>query len=231
MSFSPTPHFRIDQPVELLGGRQHAERAGIEHRIEQAPAARKNARQARRRAHDVGEQPQQARICAQQRKELHAGRQLGEEAVEAGEGAIGIGGIGERRHQQRLHLGQALARPRAAHRRVAAMMPAADDGQHLCGPRVAHFLQRRRRCRDRRAAPANTMLTPPERQLRACPRTAPHSAAARVSSRARQLARERRRIRDSRRTARSSRAAPDRRESRASARRPPSAADARCARR
>ena len=96
MSFSPDADLRVEQPVELFGGRQHAERAGIEHRIEQTPSARKYARQTRRRAHDVGEQAQQARIGAQQRKELHTGRQLGDEAVEAGEGAIGIGGIGER---------------------------------------------------------------------------------------------------------------------------------------
>ena len=138
-----------DQPVELLGRRQRVEHAGIEHGIEQAAAARQAVRQPRRGTHDVGKQPQQAGIGAQQREKLHARRQRGDEAVEACQRPIGVGGVGERRDQQRLHLGEALAGPRAAHRRIAAVMPAAHDGEHLRGLREAEVLQGGDRARDR----------------------------------------------------------------------------------
>ena len=216
-----------DEPVELLGRRQHAERARIEHGIEQPAAARQDARQARRRAHDVGEQPQQRRIGAQQREQLHAGRQLGEEAVEAGQRAVGIGGVGERRDQQRLHLGEAFARARRAHGRIAAVMPAADDGQHLGGLREAHLLQRRDGARIVLLA-GEHHVDAARRSAPARPRTAPRSASA-PSRAARSAARENVAVSGiARRTARSFRAAPDRPAPRASARRRPSAAGARC---
>ena len=98
-----------DDAVEFLRRRQHAERARVEHRIEQPAAARQDARQPRGRAHDIGEQPQQRRVGPQQREQLHTGRQLGDEAVEARQCPVGIGGVGERGDQQRLHFGQPLA--------------------------------------------------------------------------------------------------------------------------
>ena len=81
-------------------------------------------------------------MARKQREQLHAGGKLGEEAIEARQRQVGIGGVGERRDQQRLHLGQALARPRAAHGGIAAVMPAAHARQHLPGLREPHLLQR-----------------------------------------------------------------------------------------
>ena len=64
--------------------------------------------EARRRAHDVGDQLDQTPVLLEEREELDAGGQLGQKAVEADEGEVGIGGLGQRRDQQRLHLGQAV---------------------------------------------------------------------------------------------------------------------------
>ncbi len=52
-------------------------------------------------------------LLLEQREELHAGGQLGEEAVEADEGEVGVGRGRQRLDQQRLHLGQQLAGARA----------------------------------------------------------------------------------------------------------------------
>ena len=81
-------------------------------------------------------------FCFKQREQLHARRQLGQEPVEADEGEIGIGGLGERLDQHRLHLGQQLAGARRAHGGIAAVMPAAHGGDHLGGPLVAHAGER-----------------------------------------------------------------------------------------
>ena len=98
-----------DQGIEAGAVGQAAEEARIEHGIERAAALAQDAREPRRRAHDGGDQLEQARVLFQQREQLHAGRQLGQEAVEADEGQVGIGGIGQRLDQRRLHLGQQLA--------------------------------------------------------------------------------------------------------------------------
>ena len=139
-----TADLGIDHGREHIGAGQAAEEARVEHGIEHAPAAAQDAGQARRRAHDVGDEAQQARVRAQQREELHAGRQLGQEAVEADEGEIGVGGLGQRVDQQRLHLGQQLAGARAAHGGIAAVMPAAHGGDDLGRIGKAHRRQRRR---------------------------------------------------------------------------------------
>ena len=111
---------------------------GVEHGIEHAPALAQDAREPRRRAHDGGDQLDQARVLLQEREQLHARGQLGQEAVEADEGEIGIGGIGQRLDQRRLHLGQQLAGTGRAHGRVAPVMPAAhhgdDLGRRACSP-------------------------------------------------------------------------------------------------
>ena len=68
-------------------------------------------------------------LRAEHGEELDAGRQARQEAVEGGEGGVGVVGAGERLEQRRRDLGQALARRRRAHRRVAAEMPAADGAR------------------------------------------------------------------------------------------------------
>ncbi len=75
-----------DQGIEAGAVGQAAEEARIEHGIERAPALAQDAREPRRRAHDGGQQLEQARVLLQEREQLHAGRQLGQEAVEADEG-------------------------------------------------------------------------------------------------------------------------------------------------
>ena len=121
---------------------QAAEEAGIEHGVEHAPALAQDAGEPGRGAHDGGDHLQQGRLLLQEREQLHPRGQLGEEPVEADEGEIGIGGLGERLDQHRLHLGEQLARARAAHGRVAPVVPAADQGNDLGGARVAHAGER-----------------------------------------------------------------------------------------
>ena len=119
--------------ARLVG--QAAEEARVEHGVERAAALAQDAREPRRRAHDGGDQLEQARVLLQEREQLHAGRQLGQEAVEADEGEIGIGGLGERLDQRRLHLGQQLAGAWRAHGGVAAVVPAAHRRDDLGGAR------------------------------------------------------------------------------------------------
>ncbi len=118
-----------DHRLEVGAVGQAAEEAGVEHGVEHAPALAQDAGEPGRGAHDGGDHLEQGRLLLQEREQLHARRQLGEEAVEADEGEIGIGGLGERLDQHRLHLGEQLAGARAAHGRVAPVMPAADAGQ------------------------------------------------------------------------------------------------------
>ena len=126
---------------DLFGARQIAQHARIEHGIEYAAAAAQNARQPRRGAHDVGDEPQQLGVGAQQREQLNARRQLGQETVEARKRGAGRGRVGQRLDQQGLHLRQALARLGAAHGGVAAVMPAAHRRDHLGGLLVAELGQ------------------------------------------------------------------------------------------
>ena len=65
-------------------------------------------------------------LRAEEREELDAGRHARQEAVEGGEGGVGVVGPRQRLEQRRRDLGQPLARRGRAHRRVAAEMPAAD---------------------------------------------------------------------------------------------------------
>jgi hypothetical protein len=83
----------------------------------------------------------------EERKQLHAGGQLGEEAVEAQERAVGLRRPGQRLQQGRHQLGQQLARAGAAHRAVMSVMPAAHrsgDFPRILEAELAQRLQRRR---------------------------------------------------------------------------------------
>ena len=68
-----------------------------------------------------------AGIGLQQREELDAGRQAGQEGVEAHERVVGALGAAERRQQRRRQFGQPLARLGRLRRLVAPEMPGADD--------------------------------------------------------------------------------------------------------
>ena len=144
-------------------------------------------------------------FCFRQREQLHAGRQLGQEAVEADQGKIGIGGLGERLDQRRLHLGQQLAGARAAHGGVAAVMPAAHRRDDRRAPRVAHAGRASRRCRDRRTRP-QTPCWRLRGSARGCARTGERSGACTRSSSAGQALPRRQRCRQSRRSGRAPRA-------------------------
>ena len=106
--------------------RQRVEEAARQHRLQQIGVTAQMVSQARRAAHDLRDQVEQAGIGVEQREQLHPGRQMAEELVEAGEGDIGMGGARQRFQQLRRDLRQQLAGACAAHGAVAAVMPAAD---------------------------------------------------------------------------------------------------------
>ena len=76
-----------------------AEEGRLDQRVEDMGALDDGLGQPRGGAQDRGEQVEQAGIGTEQREELDAGRQPGEEAVEGGEGGVGILGPGERLEQ------------------------------------------------------------------------------------------------------------------------------------
>ena len=125
--------------------RQDGEERRIEQRVEHRRRAREMTCQTRRRAADLGENIEQPGIGLQQREHLHASRQPGEQRVEAGEGDIGIGGPGQRLQQRGHERRQKLARPGAAGRGHAAVMPAADGRRHAVGALEALRRQRLQR--------------------------------------------------------------------------------------
>ena len=88
---------------------------------------------ARRRSHHGRQKAQQLRIGLQQREQLDAGGKLGEEAVEAAQGGIGIVGGGQGRNQHRMQLGQTFSRLRRPGGGVAAEVPGLDDIGRVIG--------------------------------------------------------------------------------------------------
>ncbi len=102
---------RIDHGVDLLGARRITEQGRIDDGIERdgdgatgcGPARGAVPIMSARRRNSAGLALSKENSCTP------AGRR-GEEVVEARRGEIGIGRFGERRNEQRLHLGQKLAR-------------------------------------------------------------------------------------------------------------------------
>ena len=131
-----------DDGVEVVRARDAAEEAGRQHRIEHAPPLAQDARQARRGAHDGGDQLDETGVALEQGEQLNPGGQLGQEAVEADEGEVRVRRGCQRLDQQGLHLGQQLADTRRAHGRIAPMVPGAHPGDHRGGPREAHLGER-----------------------------------------------------------------------------------------
>ena len=81
---------RKSQPIPKLAGDRHA----VKVRGSRTASSRwrrrdQDLRETRRRSHDVRNQPSRPGLSAQQRKELHTGRQLGKETVEAGKALSG----------------------------------------------------------------------------------------------------------------------------------------------
>ena len=81
----------------------------------------------------------------QQREQLDAGRQAGEEGVEADQRLVGAAGLAEGLQQRRRQLGQPLARLGRLRRAVAAEMPAANDPADVARPLEAEARQRLQR--------------------------------------------------------------------------------------
>ena len=131
-----------DHRLEVGPVGQAAEEAGVQHGIEHAPALAQDAGEPGGGAHDGGNHLEQGRLLLEQREQLHARRHLGEEPVEADEGEVGIGRLGERLDQHRLHFGEKLAGARAAHGWVAPVVPAADERDDLGRAGEAHAGER-----------------------------------------------------------------------------------------
>ena len=67
-------------------------------------------------------------VLAQEREDLHARRQAGQELVEQAEGGIGVGLLLERAEERGRELGEELARPRAAGGADVAVVPGPHAG-------------------------------------------------------------------------------------------------------
>ena len=102
------------------------EDAGVDRRVENMRMVDHHASEPRRAAENIGEELADARIGFQEREEFDRRRHARERGVETGERGVGIAGAGEGLHEARHELRQDLPRPRGAHRRPAAEMPAAD---------------------------------------------------------------------------------------------------------
>ena len=131
--------------IELAGkglrARDRLEEVGRQHGVEQAHVAAEMAGEPRCCPHQVGDQGQQARIGAEQREQLHAGRQAADELVEAGERCVRLGLGRERVQQLRHQVGQQLARAGIAGRPDMAVVPGADPRRDRLRPREPHLRQ------------------------------------------------------------------------------------------
>ena len=109
---------------------RRVEKVGAQHAFQDLGVAAQVLGQARRGADDLRHQVEEFRPGIEHGKELHAGRQSGEETVETDKGIVGKRRFGQRRQKPWHQLGQQLAGPGAAHGAVAPVMPAAHPGVH-----------------------------------------------------------------------------------------------------
>ena len=127
--------------------RCRAHDARVEHGVEHATVTGEDIGQARRAAHDKGDETHQLWVGVQKREQLHPRRQLAQEAVEAGERGIRIDGLRERLDEQGLDHGQAGTGAFRGNGWIAAAMPGADGAEDLGGLGEAHRRERRHRLR------------------------------------------------------------------------------------
>ena len=90
-------HLLVQRRIERIAAGKRGQKVRVHQRIERGGRLRQMRGQARRRAGDLGHQPEQFRPREEQREQLHAGRQIGEEAVELRERRVGIGARRQRR--------------------------------------------------------------------------------------------------------------------------------------
>ena len=98
----------------------------VDRRVEHMGPGRDHLREPRRAPEHVAEQLAQGGVGAQDRQQLDAGRHPRQRFVEGGERGVRVARAGEGFEQRRRQLGHDLPRPRAADRRAAAEMPAAN---------------------------------------------------------------------------------------------------------
>ena len=131
----------------LRGRGQRPVEVGREHRIQKEGAAREVGREARRAAHDRGQQFEQRRVGLEQREELHPGRQVAEEQVEVQQSLVRCGRASQLLQQAGHQFGQELAGAGRRGRAEAAMMPASYDAGGCRGIAKAQRLQGLQRAR------------------------------------------------------------------------------------
>ena len=128
-----------------MKARQLSQQSRIEHAVEDMRLGGDDLGQPRRRRHDVDDEEKQGRIVAQQREKLNAGRQAGDEVVEAQQGLVGTGALAEDAQELGRQLRQPLACFHRLRRAVAAVMPGADDVGDVGGALEAELEKRRQR--------------------------------------------------------------------------------------
>ena len=102
------------------------ERGGLQHAFEHDRVTAEPVREPGGASHDLGEQPEQGRVVGEQGKDVNPGRERPQEVVETEQRGVRVVGRRQGLQHGRDELGQELARPRAAGRAVAAVMPDAD---------------------------------------------------------------------------------------------------------
>ena len=122
-----TIEHRLEFDNQLAARRRRIEEIGGQHGIEQCRPLGDRLGKTRARAHDLGDEAQNAGVVIKEREERHARRQATEEFVKTHERAVGIGRRAERCDQRRHQLCQQFAGAGAARRAIAAVMPVAND--------------------------------------------------------------------------------------------------------
>ena len=126
----------IGQPLQEIRGEQGVEQVHMRAQIAREPGCS---------AHQVGEQAQQLRIGAQQREQLHARGQAGQELVEQAERRVAVRLVVQRVEERRHQLGQELAGAGRARGADVAVVPGANPGRDRRRVAKPHAGQRRQR--------------------------------------------------------------------------------------
>ena len=121
-----------DRPRARRGPGSGVEKTGGQHRVEQAGPARQALGQQRRLGHDVGDQRNSPGLAWNSEKSCTPAGSRDRNWSKRQQRRVGRGGAAEHAQQLGDELGQDLARPRAARRAHAAVMPVA----HHAGDRA-----------------------------------------------------------------------------------------------
>lgn len=108
---------------EIIARRHVAHQCRVQHAVEDMRTGGDDFGKARCGRHDRHQQVEQRRVVAEQRKELDAGRQAGEEIIETQQCLIGPFAFTEGAQQVRCQLRQPFARLHRLRRTVTAIVP------------------------------------------------------------------------------------------------------------